>query len=89
MLAYAMMLSVSKTLGYRTFLEDRVLENLGRYFPDIGRGGDGIIMPVESLCYDQFPWEEFGVPVDLLAEDRVRRGHALEISPTVSNTNAM
>ena len=80
MMGYAIMLSMKKEYGFRTFLDSYVLRNLQNYFKNINQ-----IPELEQLCLDEYIWTEANMPPQHLANDsELSTGHVLSYVTGVS-----
>ena len=80
MLGYAIMFSMMKEYGLRTFLDTVVLLHLKKYFKNING-----ISKSESLCFIEYPWTDYQYSPQRLAEDKVfSTGHAIQYVKAVS-----
>ena len=75
MMGYAIMLSMKREYGFRTYLDSYVLANLQMYFKNINQ-----IPRLEQLCGDGYTWEEYFMGPQYLAKDtKLSKGRAISI----------
>ena len=74
MIGYAIMLSMKREYGFRTFLDTAVLLDLQHYFTNIKN-----IPNSESLCFYEYPWTYyFESPQSLASDINLSTGHAIQ-----------
>ena len=74
MIGYAIMLSMKKEYGFRTYLDTTVILNLKHYFQNTNN-----VYRSESLCFNEYPWRDyFQSPQNLAQDKQLSIGHAIQ-----------
>ena len=83
MFGYAMLLAMKESFSFQTYLNERALDQLNRYFLNIN---EQVIKPFESICPQNCDWiENLYSPKRLAMDPILSKGHLISYLDDVSS----
>ena len=85
MFGYALLLAIKEQLFFRTYLNNKTINQLKKYFTNIN---EKIIQPVESICPENCNWiNYFYSPKRLTLDPTLSKGHTISYLDDVSRVS--